>query len=170
MSNSQSNKEHPPQESNTSSSGLPNNRSMPEPVVIPELAYPDAGQAAAWLCDVFGFQERLRIGNHRAQLSYKQGAVIVTELPGSQPGPAQAAPESSSTRQITHSIMVRVEDVDHHYHQALQNGARILHPPTDYPYGERQYTAEDPGGHIWTFSQSIADVDPTSWGGELLIS
>jgi len=25
----------------------------------------------------------------------------------------------------------------------------------------------DPGGHRWTFSQSIADVDPADWGGTL---
>ena len=31
--------------------------------------------------------------------------------------------------------------------------------------GERGYTAEDLGGHRWTFSQSIADVAPESWGG-----
>jgi uncharacterized glyoxalase superfamily protein PhnB len=48
---------------------------------------------------------------------------------------------------------------------AARNGAHILSPPTDYPYGERQYSAEDLGGHRWTFSQSIADVDPASWGG-----
>ena len=29
---------------------------------------------------------------------------------------------------------------------------------------ERQYSAEDPGGHIWTFSESIADVDPAELG------
>ena len=40
--------------------------------------------------------------------------------------------------------------------------------PRTTPYGERQYTAEDPGGHHWTFSQSIADVDPASWGGTLV--
>jgi uncharacterized glyoxalase superfamily protein PhnB len=44
----------------------------------------------------------------------------------------------------------------------------IVNPPADYPYGERQYTAEDPGGHHWTFSESIADVDPASWGGTLV--
>jgi uncharacterized glyoxalase superfamily protein PhnB len=42
---------------------------------------------------------------------------------------------------------------------------RILRPPTDYPYGERQYTVEDFAGHTWTFSQSIADVSPETWGG-----
>jgi len=39
--------------------------------------------------------------------------------------------------------------------------------PADHPYGERQYSAEDPAGHRWTFSQTIADVDPTDWGGEV---
>ena len=64
-----------------------------------------------------------------------------------------------------HSIMVRVADVDSHHEHVKRSGARIIKPPTDYPYGERQYTAEDLGGHLWTFSQSIEDVDPKSWGG-----
>jgi uncharacterized glyoxalase superfamily protein PhnB len=61
--------------------------------------------------------------------------------------------------------MVRVEDVDRHHERARAHGARILRSPTDYPFGERQYTASDPGGHVWTFTQSIADVDPSDWGG-----
>ena len=66
------------------------------------------------------------------------------------------------------SVHVRVDDVDAHHQQAVRAGAHVLNPPTDYPYGERQYTAEDPGGHRWTFSQSIADVDPADWGGMLI--
>ena len=63
---------------------------------------------------------------------------------------------------------VRVDDVDAHHAHAAASGARILRPPADYPYGERQYTALDLAGHVWTFSQSIADVDPADWGGELV--
>ena len=47
----------------------------------------------------------------------------------------------------------------------MQAGARVLTEPTTHPFGERQYTAEDIGGHRWTFSQSVADVDPEAWGG-----
>lgn len=61
--------------------------------------------------------------------------------------------------------MVRVEDAGAHHEQASRRGARILHPPTDYPYGERQYEVEDLAGHRWTFSESIADVAPEDWGG-----
>jgi uncharacterized glyoxalase superfamily protein PhnB len=63
---------------------------------------------------------------------------------------------------------VRVEDADAHHARAVAEGATILDQPTDHPYGERQYNAEDPGGHRWTFSQSIADVDPADWGGEVV--
>ncbi len=132
------------------------NRSVPAATVIPELAYPDVGMAADWLCAAFGFRVRLRIGDHRAQLVIGDGAVIVTQ---GDAGPGHAT---------THSLLVLVEDADAHHEQAVAGGARILNPPTDYPYGERQYTAEDPGGHRWTFSQSIADVDPADWGGVLV--
>jgi hypothetical protein len=33
-------------------------------------------------------------------------------------------------------------------------------------YGERQYTAQDLAGHQWTFSETLADVDPGTWGGD----
>jgi uncharacterized glyoxalase superfamily protein PhnB len=121
--------------------------------VIPELAYPDVGEASDWLCAAFGFSVRVRIANHRVQLNVGDGAMVITELGGESRGDA------------AHSMMVRVEDVDAHCARAGRHGARILRPPTDYPYGERQYTVEDPAGHRWTFSQSIADVAPEDWGG-----
>jgi len=63
--------------------------------------------------------------------------------------------------------MVAVTGVDEHYERARESGGRILSPPTDYPFGERQYTIENLGGHRWTFSEPIADVDPKDWGGTL---
>ena len=79
----------------------------------------------------------------------------------------QASTPAFAQAERSHSLMVCVEDVDHHYAHAAQSGARIIAPPTDFPYGERQYTVEDLAGRRWTFSQSIADVDPQEWGGVL---
>jgi uncharacterized glyoxalase superfamily protein PhnB len=126
------------------------NRSVPSAAVIPELPYRDVREAVDWLTRAFGFRERLQIGDHRAQLVYENGAVIVIE--GDRPGS---------------TLLVRVEDTDAHRAQAEAAGATILSEPTDWPYGERQYSAEDIGGHRWTFSESIADVDPADWGGTL---
>ncbi|HEU0303154.1 MAG TPA: VOC family protein [Gaiellaceae bacterium] len=123
---------------------------MPASAVIPVLAYDDVGDAATWLCETFGFAERWRAGSHRAQLAVGDGAVAVTEH-GSGAGRS--------------NVMVRVDDVDRHHERARERGAQIVSPPADYPYGERQYTALDLGGHTWTFSQSIADLAPEDWGG-----
>ena len=69
---------------------------------------------------------------------------------------------------LTGRVMVRVADVDAHHAQAVAAGASVVSAPETYPFGERQYSALDVGGHRWTFSQSVADVDPASWGGELV--
>jgi uncharacterized glyoxalase superfamily protein PhnB len=126
---------------------------MPAAVIIPELPYADVREAVAWLCRTFGFTERLRIGNHRAQLSFGKGSLVVTQ--------------KSTEPNGSFSVMVRVEDIDRHYEAVKDSGAQIIGVPTDHPYRERQYTVEDPGGHRWTFSQTIADIDPKIWGGIL---
>jgi uncharacterized glyoxalase superfamily protein PhnB len=132
------------------------NRSIPRAIVIPVLAYPDVIQAAAWLCEAFGFSVRLRIGSHRVQLNVGDGAVIVREM---------RLNEVNAVLGVGHSVTVRVEDADAHCQWAREHGARITQDPVTHPYGERQYTAEDFAGHSWTFSQSVADVDPEEWGG-----
>lgn len=129
------------------------NRSMAPGTIFPELPYDDVTVAVTWLCKTFGFKEHLRIGNHRAQLVYGSASIIVIERD----------PKVNAGS----SVMVRVEDVNAHHEHAAACGARIIRPPQDYLYGERQYTVEDLGGHRWKFSQSIADVDPKQWGGVL---
>jgi uncharacterized glyoxalase superfamily protein PhnB len=134
-----------------------NNRSMPKSTVIPVLGYANVREAVSWLTRTFGFVERLRIGDHRAQLRYGEGDIVVTQH--------TAEPDAVMP---AHAIMVRVPDVDAHFAQAKASGATIIAPPTTFPYGERRYTVKDSGGHVWTFSQAVADVDPSRWGGELV--
>ena len=121
-------------------------------------------EAVEWLCDTCGFTERWRDGNHRAQLAVGDGAVTVTErrvVQGQEDAVILRPPRRG---EVSHSVIVRVEDVDAHYERARQSGARVIQRPTDFPYGERQYAAEDFAGHRWSFSQSIADVAPEEWG------
>jgi uncharacterized glyoxalase superfamily protein PhnB len=132
------------------------NQSIPRATVIPVLAYPDVNQAAAWLCDAFGFTVRLRIGNHRVQLNVGDGAVIVREM---RPN------EVNAPLGMGCSVTIRVEDADAHCNRARDHGARIAEGPVTRPYGERQYNAEDFAGHSWTFSESVADLHPGEWGG-----
>ncbi len=127
------------------------NRSMPDSTVIPVLNYPDVSAAVDWLCGAFGFTLRWQAGGHRAQLNVGQDGAIVL---------AQGSAGAEG-----HSVMVRIEDADAHCQNARTLGAEILAEPLDYAYGERQYTARDLAGHIWTFSQTVADRAPEDWGG-----
>jgi uncharacterized glyoxalase superfamily protein PhnB len=140
------------------SSNLQPNRSIPPSTVIPVLIYPDVRAAVAWLCDAFGFEERVRIGeDHRSQLRVGDGAVIVGDVRGDRKPPRPG--------ESTHSVMVRVPDATAHCEHARAHGVKILSEPTDFPFGERQYTAEDLAGHRWTFSETRVDVAPEEWGG-----
>jgi uncharacterized glyoxalase superfamily protein PhnB len=121
---------------------------------MPVLAYPDVEAASAWLCEAFGFNLRIGMGSHRAQLNVGDGAVVLSEQV-----------EPLLQWDLAHSVLVRVEDVDRHFDRATKYGVEIVRRPADHPYGERQYTAKDLVGRHWTFSQSIADVAPEDWGG-----
>ena len=71
---------------------------------------------------------------------------------------------------ITHSVTVRVAGVQTQWEQAVREGATVVMESTEFPFGERQFTVQDPWGHRWTFSQTIADAAPEDWGGETIAS
>jgi uncharacterized glyoxalase superfamily protein PhnB len=135
------------------------NRSIPSATVIPVLVYPDVRGAVEWLSEAFGFIERVRIGeDHRSQMQIgDDGAVIVADVRNEQQPP--------QTGVITHLLKVRVQDVDAQFERARSHGARVLHEPIEYEYGERECTVEDLAGHRWQFTQSLRDVAPEEWGG-----
>jgi uncharacterized glyoxalase superfamily protein PhnB len=137
------------------------NRSIPDATVIPVLVYPDVREAVAFLEAAFGFEERLRIGeNHRSQLRFGDGALIVADVRHAQRPPTPG--------DVTHVVVLRVEDVDALCERARAHGATIVMEPTTFEYGERQATIDDYAGHRWTLSQTVEDADPAEWGGVLV--
>lgn len=134
------------------------NRSTPPTTVVPVLVYPDVRAAVAWLAEAFGFVERTRIGeSHRAQLSIGlDGAMIVADVRGEQQSPRDAI--------VTHLVRVRVDDLDAQFERARAHGARVLEPPTEREYGERDCTVEDLAGHHWQFAETLRDVAPEEYG------
>jgi len=137
---------------------MKHNRSIPPVTVIPVLVYPDVRAAVAWLTEAFGFTERVRIGeSHRAQMSIgADGAMIVADVAG------ERQPPQANT--VTHEIKVRVEDVAAQFERARAAGAKVLEPPIDREYGERECTVADLAGHRWQFSQTLRDVGPEEYG------
>jgi uncharacterized glyoxalase superfamily protein PhnB len=135
------------------------NRSAPPTTVTPVLIYPDVRAAVAWLERVFGFQERVRIGEgHRAQLRVGvDGALVVADVRGEQVSPSGGV--------VTHLVKVRVPEVDEAFAHARDAGAQVLQEPVTHEYGERTCLLEDLAGHRWELSQTMRDVEPEEWGG-----
>ena len=127
------------------------NRSVPPCAVIPVLTYPDPSAAADWLSKAFGFTVRLRIANHRIQMKAGEGCFTIRD--------------GNVTPNHSQSVQVRIEDCIAHCERARQNGAVILTEPTEHPYGERQYNAQDFYGHRWDFTETVADIAPEEWSG-----
>ena len=136
------------------------NRSAPRATVVPVLVYDDVGAAIEWLCGTFGFEERLR-ASHGGTVSHAQLVVGECALMLGRRGAEFRPPRPDEVSQY---VVVHVGNVDALFERAKKAGARVVKTPADMPFGERQCTVEDPGGHRWTCSQSIADVPPEAWG------
>ena len=151
---------------------MTDNRSAPPGPVVPGRFYDDVGAAIEWLGAAFGFVEIYRYGRpdrpQGAFLSTGNGGSVSLSI--SRVGQSPTWNDDAELRPprpgepISSGITVRVDDIDAHYERAQRFGAQVLHPPTSYPFGERQYTAVDLAGHRWGFTQSVADVDPSEWG------
>jgi uncharacterized glyoxalase superfamily protein PhnB len=131
------------------------NASMPAGEIIPVLAYRDVADAVRWLTECFGFGVRWTAGSHRAQLAIGESAVAIT------PKPADVG--ALHPGWVT-SLMVRIDGIDRFVDRACRLGAHAMDEPTTFPYGERQCTLLDVEGNPWTFSETVADVNPTHWG------
>jgi hypothetical protein len=110
----------------------------------------------------------LRVRDRWAQLQAELGEVIIT---------AGAIIDAS---RVGVSVMVRVADASAHFARAKAHSVAILSEPTDYPYGERQYSAQDLAGYerlalveeIWDSIAADAGTlpltvrrDPAAWQG-----
>jgi len=145
------------------------NRSRP-PGIIPTLYYEDVGEAIDWLCNAFGFKERFRYGPEDAvqgaQLQAGDGVVMLGVARMGQSPEWDDEMEMRPPRKDEANVVigVHVANIDQH-ERAREFGAMIISEPETHTFGERQYTAEDPAGYRWGFSESIADAAPEDWGG-----
>ena len=120
------------------------------------LAYGDAPAALDFLARAFGFEETMRMEGENGTIGHAE-----MELDGQRLMLASAWRDAgmappSELEGIASQLMVRVEDVDAHYRQALAAGATVIDQPADQEYGQRTYRATDPEGHRWIFASPIS--------------
>ncbi|RWF46601.1 MAG: glyoxalase [Mesorhizobium sp.] len=121
--------------------------------------YRDPRAALDWLEAAFGFEPSMVVSDTggkliHAEMRFGDGCIIVD----SEWADHVASPASVGGKN-TQSVYIRLKDgLDAHCEQARAAGAAIIQEPADQFYGERQYRARDPEGHVWTFTQPIRSV------------
>ncbi len=129
--------------------------------------YLDAAQAIDWLCDVFGFEVRLRVEGEdgrieHSELTFGEGLVMVSQEGGNADRPwknLMRSPRSVGGAN-TQAQMFFVDDVDAHCAHARAKGAQIVAEPETHDYGDdywtdRSYAALDLEGHLWWITQRL---------------
>lgn len=126
--------------------------------VSPYLYYEDPAAALDWLTYAFGLTEKLRVPSEDGNVMHAElelgGSVIMLGRPRAE----YQNPKNLGA--VTSSLYVYVDDVDGHYAAAKAAGATIERELEDQIYGDRQYAAIDPEGHVWYFSTHVKDVSP----------
>lgn len=125
---------------------------------IPYLICKDAAKAIEFYKTAFGATEleRLpmpdgRVGHAELKIS---GATIM--LADEFPDMGTVSPHALGGTTVR--MMIYVADVDAFAARAAAAGAKVLQPPADQFYGDRNCKLCDPFGHVWMVGSHIEDV------------
>ncbi|TCT02174.1 VOC family protein [Aquabacter spiritensis] len=118
------------------------------PNIFPALRYTDGPAAVAFLQAMLGFVPRMVMSDAEgaiahAEMTFGPGLIMLASATPADP----ANPWGTAAM----GLYVRVEDIEAHHARALAAGADIVMPLQDTPYGSREYSLRDPGGHLWSF-------------------
>lgn len=119
------------------------------------LVYEDIPAMHSWLIRVFGLSAgRLEHDDHgtcvHGEVNAGDGVIWLHQV---SPRWGLASPKTLGATTGTTAVMV--DNVDDHHRHAHEHGAQILYPPTDQPYGYREYSARDPEGGLWSFMKRL---------------
>lgn len=119
----------------------------PAPQVWPTLQAHDAPALIDFLITAFGFEKVAVYADgdtvQHAQLSWPPGGGVML---------GSHQPDGDWSREPgTFGAYVVADDPDGLHERARSAGARIIREPTDQDYGNREFTAADPEGNLWSF-------------------
>ncbi len=131
----------------------------PDAVFQPSVNYQDDRAALEWLAKAFGFEASLVVTDDTGKIVHAEmkfeGARIMIAREWSDIARSPKSLGGKNTQQV--SVQLR-GDVDAHCARARAAGATIVQEPSDQFYGDRNYRAMDPEGHLWTFGQTVKVV------------
>jgi len=103
--------------------------------VVPVLRVQDLSVSIAYYVDCLAFTHDWTDGN-MASVHRERASAMLCEGDQGQPGTW---------------LWISVSDVDALWAEFKERGARLRHPPTNYPWGSRECQIIDPDGHVLRF-------------------
>jgi uncharacterized glyoxalase superfamily protein PhnB len=123
------------------------------------LACKDPRAELKWLEQAFGFEITLVVETPDGAIAHSEmrfGEAVI--YVGSEWDERHRSPASLGGVN-TQSIHIQLAaGLDAHCEEARAAGAIIIAEPADQFYGDRNYRAADPEGHVWTFGQTVKEL------------
>ena len=120
--------------------------------LIPSVIVDSAQKFVAFLKDVFGATERMRMEGPGGKIMHAEMQIGDSVLMLGESMPQWPA--------RTNSLYVYVEDVDSAYKRAVQLGATSIQEPTNQFWGDRMASVKDTFGNFWAIATHVEDVNP----------
>jgi PhnB protein len=129
------------------------------PRVIPYLSVDGAADEITFITQVFGAEERVRMGGPDGKIGHAELAIgdSVVMLADAFP---EGTPSAKTVGGSPVTVMVYVEDVDATFDKAISAGADVVMKPENQFYGDRSGAFIDPSGHRWHVATHVEDVSP----------
>jgi uncharacterized glyoxalase superfamily protein PhnB len=116
--------------------------------VTPILRVTDLDASVTYYCERLGFVEQWR-ADPVASVRRDGTALMLCAGDQGQPGTW---------------VWIAASDVDALYAELHERGARLRHPPTNYPWGSRECQVTDLDGHVLRFGADLRPGEPMgSW-------
>ena len=140
---------------------MPDQEQVPSRVMCGHR-YRDAPAAIDWLCRVFGFERHaVHFGEDgsvlHAQLVLGGGMIFVASMNDTPFASLIKSPDEVGGAE-TRNMYLLVDDADAIHARAVAEGAEIVIPLDEPPYGGRVFTCRDLEGRLW----SVGTYDPWS--------
>lgn len=120
--------------------------------IITILVYADIAAAHDFLVGTFGFSPGSLHRDDHGQVVHGEVSLDDEIIWLHRVAPEHGLRGVVELGSATGMINVFVDDVDAHHARSVAAGAEVIYPPTDQPYGQREYSAFDPEGRIWSFA------------------
>jgi PhnB protein len=127
-----------------------------QPHFAPQMFIPSGTTDLSFYSKALGAEELYRFTNvdnsvHVAEFLINGTIFHVHE--NNRPQDGQLEPLSA--KGVTCLIGLFVDDVEFYLQRALNHGAQLIMPTTDFDYHYRQAEIKDPFGHVWVFQKKI---------------